>query len=89
MPLVRRVRVLGKTEVPKAKAPEKSPDHIDDPVFNRAEAAEYMGCSERWLRDRLADRTIGHIKLNKLIRFRRSQCDAYLASHTIDPEGGS
>jgi excisionase family DNA binding protein len=73
----------------KAKAPPRSHDQVDDPVFDRTEAAQFLGVSERWTKDRIADGTIPHFKLNRLVRFRRSQLETYLAEHAIAPGDGS
>lgn len=51
-----------------------------------AEAASYLGTSERQLRRLVADKKIGHTKLGLHTLFSPDQLDSYIAAHTFTPE---
>ncbi|HYH52629.1 MAG TPA: helix-turn-helix domain-containing protein [Solirubrobacterales bacterium] len=73
----------------KAGRKSKTNSQIDDPLFDMAEAAEYLGMTERWMKDQLQYGTIPRTKLGRLNRFRKSHLDKWIEENTTMPEGGS
>jgi excisionase family DNA binding protein len=69
------------------KAKTKPDSHIDDPLFDMEEAARYLRMSKRWVKGQLAEGTIPRTKLGRLVRFRKSDLDNWIASNTTTPEG--
>ena len=51
------------------------------------EAADYLGTTERHMRNLIARRTITHVKVGRKIRFRKADLDAYVQSHTVSAGG--
>jgi excisionase family DNA binding protein len=52
-----------------------------------AEAAAYLGVSEKSIRKRVGGRTIPYTKVGALLRFRRADLDAWLDDNSFAPEG--
>lgn len=69
-----------------AKSKTRTKADVDDPLFGMAEAAEYLGMTERWIKDQLAYGTIPRTKLGRLNRFRKSHLDKWIEEHTTLPE---
>lgn len=87
MSSVLAVRVRkGSTTVSKAKTPTRSKFEIDDPFFDVAGAAAYLGRSERWVRGAVAERRVPYVKMNKRLAFRKSALDAWVEAHTVEAE---
>lgn len=55
----------------------QGPHSNSDEVLTSREAAAYLKSSERWLRDQ----PIPRAKVGRLVRYRRVDLDAFLASH--------
>ncbi len=72
-----------------AKSKARTKADVDDPLFDMAEAAEYLGMTERWMKDQLQYGTIPRTKLGRLNRFRKSHLDKWIEEHTTKPEDGS
>lgn len=53
------------------------------------EAAEYVGISERQMRDLVYRRVVPFTKVGRLLRFRVSELDAWLESNTTRPKAAS
>ncbi len=70
-----------------AKTKANPSQQVDDPLFNQAEAAQYLGMTERWIKDQLMAGTIPRTKLGRLNRFRKSDLDKWIAEHTDRPGG--
>jgi excisionase family DNA binding protein len=56
-----------------------------DPLLSIPESADYIRRNDRFLRRMVAERKIEYVKVGRLIRFRQSVLDAYLAEHTQRP----
>jgi excisionase family DNA binding protein len=65
----------------KSKAP------IEDPFFDVADAAAYLGQQDRWLRRQVEEGNIRYAKMGLYLRFRKSWLDEYVAEHTVMPDG--
>lgn len=59
---------------------------IEDPIFDVAGAAKYLGQTERWIRRSVAEERFRFARLGRKLAFRRSWLDEYVESRTIDPE---
>lgn len=57
-------------------------DGIEDPFFNIAEAAAYLGQTERWVRRQLEEGTLPRTKMRRTVRLRKSGLDKWIAEHT-------
>lgn len=53
-----------------------------DPFFTIAEAAVYLGQTERWVRRHLEEGTLPRTKMGRAVRFRKSDLDKWIAAHT-------
>lgn len=60
---------------------------VDDPFFDFAEAAIYLGQSERWVKGQHAEGNLPYTRMGRMVRFRKSRLDAYIEEHTTLPEG--
>lgn len=58
--------------------------HVANDMLPCPEAADVLGVSERWVRRAVAERRIPFVKVGRLIRFRRSDLDAYIAANTVE-----
>jgi excisionase family DNA binding protein len=67
----------------------KSRPKVDDPFFDVAGSASYLGQTERWVRRQVEEGNIRYAKMGNLLRFRRSWLDTYVEEHTVTPEGRS
>jgi excisionase family DNA binding protein len=68
---------------------QKSKDASSAPasLMNVEEAAAFLGLTEKSVRKRVEQRTIPFIKVGALLRFKRTQLDAWLDANSFDPEG--
>lgn len=59
---------------------------IKDPIFGNTQAAEYLGVTPRTLEVwRCTKRySIPYVKVGRLVRYRQSALDAFLASRTVE-----
>ncbi len=55
------------------------------PFLNIAEAAEYLGTTERFIRRLIAERRIGFVKLGRPIRIPMSAIEEFVAGGTVKP----
>ena len=62
-----------------------STDTGKDPLLSKAEAAAILGVKERWITHSVAERRLPYVKVGRLVRFRRSDLDAYIASNVVEP----
>lgn len=58
-----------------------------EPLLDVAGTAAYLGMTEKGIRRRVQERTIPYYKVGRLLRFRRSELDAWLAEQAVAPEG--
>ncbi|RFU19917.1 excisionase family DNA-binding protein [Geodermatophilus marinus] len=49
-----------------------------DPLLTVAQAGEYLGTSERFVRPLITERRIGYVKVGKYVRLERSTLDAFV-----------
>lgn len=56
-----------------------------DPLLDIPEAADYLGVGVRWVRRAVAERSVEHVKVGGLVRFRQSTLDNYLSDRTRRP----
>jgi len=55
-------------------------------LLDAAEAAEYLGVTERWVRRAIKERRIPFVKLGAMVRFEPEALDRYLDSARVEPE---
>jgi excisionase family DNA binding protein len=48
------------------------------PLLSVAEAGEYLGTGERFIRRLITERRIGYVKVGKYVRLERSTLDAFV-----------
>ena len=53
-------------------------------LLSYADAATYLGTSERHVRELWARREIAAVKVGRLVRFRRSDLDEYIGRHRVE-----
>lgn len=59
---------------------------IDDKLLSTDELCEYLGVTRTWVWDKVQAREIPAIRLSqRLLRFRRSDIDDYLATKSVAP----
>ena len=58
----------------------------DDPVLDVAQAATYLGQTERWVRRSVEERRFKFARLGRRLAFRRSWLDEYVEQQTVAPE---
>ena len=51
-----------------------------------AEAAEYLGVSERYVRRLVAERRVAYLKVGRLVRVRAEDLDGLLKASVVPPE---
>ncbi len=51
-----------------------------------AEAARYLGTSERHMRRLYSERRVAFVKVGKYVRFRRSDLDAFVTAARVDAQ---
>ena len=54
-----------------------------DPLLTVAQAGEYLGTGERFVRRLVTERRIPYVKLGKYVRFERSALDAFVESGRV------
>ncbi len=59
-----------------------------DELLTVAEAGEYLGTGERFVRRLIAQRRITYVKLGKYVRLQRSALDAFIEAGRVVPEPG-
>jgi excisionase family DNA binding protein len=52
-------------------------------LLSLKEAAQMLGMAPTSLKRWVQLRKIGHVRVGQMIRFRRSQLEAYIAAHTV------
>ncbi|WNV75299.1 helix-turn-helix domain-containing protein [Geodermatophilus sp. DSM 44513] len=57
-----------------------------DELFTIAQAAEYLGTGERFIRRLVAQRRISYVKLGKYVRLQRSALDHFIESGRVPSE---
>ena len=65
---------------------KESAPGVDDGLLDAESIAAYVGLAERHLSDLVAKRRIPHYRIGvRTVRFRRSEVDAWLGEHRVDP----
>lgn len=64
---------------------EIGPGTGPEEFFTAREASRYLKSSERWLRDQ----PIPRVRVGRLVRYRKRDLDAFMASHLTGQEGGA
>lgn len=59
------------------------PRNANPPVFIPSTAAEYLGMTERQVRDAVRKKRLSYVRLGQNIRFRVSDLDEYLEKNTV------
>ena len=54
-----------------------------DQLMTVAQAGDYLGTGERFIRRLIAQRRITYVKLGKYVRLQRSTLDAYIAAGRV------
>lgn len=54
-----------------------------DELLTAAEAGEYLGTGERFIRRLVAQRRIPYVKLGKYVRLQRSALDDFIAANRV------
>lgn len=57
-----------------------------DQLLTVAQAGDYLGTGERFIRRLIAQRRISYVKLGKYVRLQRSTLDAYIAAGRVASE---
>ena len=58
-----------------------------DQLLTVAQAGDYLGTGERFIRRLIAQRRITYVKLGKYVRLQRSTLDAYIAAGRVASDG--
>ncbi|WP_369133605.1 excisionase family DNA-binding protein [Modestobacter sp. I12A-02662] len=58
-----------------------------DQLLTVAQAADYLGTGERFIRRLIAQRRITYVKLGKYVRLQRSTLDEYIAAGRVGSDG--
>ncbi|MCV2491891.1 helix-turn-helix domain-containing protein [Geodermatophilus sp. YIM 151500] len=58
-----------------------------DQLLTVAQAGDYLGTGERFVRRLIAQRRIAYVKLGKYVRLQRSTLDAYIAAGRVASDG--
>jgi excisionase family DNA binding protein len=59
---------------------------FDDPLLTRAEVADLLGVTERWVKRAIGLRYFPHVKVGKLVRVRRSDVLAYIEAQRVSSD---
>jgi len=62
-------------------------DERHDPLLTVAQAGDYLGTGERFIRRLIAQRRISYVKLGKYVRLQRSTLDAFIEAGRVTSEG--
>lgn len=57
----------------------------ESPLFRAQEAADYLTCTDRYLRTLVAQRRIAVVRIGRNVRFRKSDLDAFIEAGVIEP----
>ncbi|RBY84918.1 excisionase family DNA-binding protein [Blastococcus sp. TF02A-30] len=63
-----------------------APSQRNDPLLTVAQAGDYLGTGERFIRRLIAQRRITYVKLGKYVRLQRSTLDAFIEAGRITSE---
>lgn len=63
-----------------------APSERSDPLLSVAEAGDYLGTGERFIRRLIAQRRITYVKLGKYVRLQRSTLDAFIEAGRVTSE---
>ncbi|CCG02405.1 excisionase family DNA-binding protein [Blastococcus saxobsidens] len=63
-----------------------SPDQHDQ-LLTVAQAGDYLGTGERFIRRLIAQRRIGNVKLGKYVRLQRSILDEFIEAGRVTSDG--
>jgi excisionase family DNA binding protein len=58
-----------------------------DPLLTAAQAGDYLGTGERFIRRLITQRRISYVKLGKYVRLQRSTLDAFIEAGRVTSEG--
>ena len=58
-----------------------------DPLLTVAQAGDYLGTGERFIRRLIAQRRIAYVKLGKYVRLQRSTLDEFIEAGRVAGEG--
>jgi excisionase family DNA binding protein len=58
----------------------------DDPLLTVAQAGDYLGTGERFVRRLITQRRITYVKIGKFVRLQRSALDAFIESGQVVDE---
>jgi excisionase family DNA binding protein len=58
-----------------------------DPLLTVAQAGDYLGTGERFIRRLIAQRRIAYVKLGKYVRLQRSTLDEFIEAGRVASEG--
>ena len=61
---------------------------MEKEIFNLPDAAEYLGCTRRWLRENCVELGIEHARIGKKFRFERQALDRFIAQHRRRAKAG-
>lgn len=74
-------------EVTRAGHPESAPyGGPRDELLTIAQASEYLGTGERFVRRLVAERRIPYVKLGKYVRLQQSALDAFIEAGRVPSE---
>jgi excisionase family DNA binding protein len=58
-----------------------------DPLLTVAQAGDYLGTGERFIRRLIAQRRITYVKLGRYVRLQRSTLDAFIEAGRVTSQG--
>ncbi len=65
---------------------DPDPDRARSQLLTPAEAAEYLGVTERWVRRAVAERRLPHVRVGKLLRIAKADVSRYIADRRVEAE---
>lgn len=64
-------------------SPDRTNAGMPEPLFTVRQAADYLQCGDKFVRRRVYDGTLTHVKVGSCVRFRRSDLEAFVDKNTI------
>ncbi|WP_341272899.1 helix-turn-helix domain-containing protein [Blastococcus saxobsidens] len=80
-------RLSGRHLMPRTTSERAALAHRHDPLLTVAQAGDYLGTGERFVRRLIAQRRITYVKLGKYVRLQRSTLDDFIESGRVASEG--
>jgi len=62
-------------------------EQVDDPFYDVAGCAAYLGRTERWVRRNVNEGKLPYVRMGGRLAFRQSQLEQWIEENTTDPQG--